>query len=99
MRITDRFANFAGTIRSSRENLVCEFLDVSTADDHEFRTEFDRQRYARYIHAIGCFQYGDGFLDELEAAYASGADKRPRFSLDPHVAEYANVRGAAKVAA
>ena len=89
MRITDRFPCFADTIRSSRHKLVSEFLDVSTAADHEFSAEIHRQRYARYIHSLGCLQYGDRFLQELEQAYAAGA-ARPTFSLDPQVAEVAN---------
>ena len=90
MRVTDRFDCFAETIRSSRDKLVSEFLDVSTAADHEFSKEIDRQRYARYIHSLGCFQYGDRFLQDLERVYASGVIARPTFSLDPHVAELAN---------
>lgn len=86
MRIK-RFENFGATLRSSRENLVNEFLDASTADDHEFSKEIDRQRYCRYIHAVGCLQYGQRFVDELEAHYASGVIARPAFSLDPFVAE------------
>lgn len=89
MRITDRFPRFADTICSSREKLVSEFLDISTAAEHEFSTEIDRKRYARYIHSLGCFQYGERFLKELEQAYAAGAP-RPTFSLDPQVAETAN---------
>lgn len=87
MRVTDRFKNFAATICSSRETLVSEFLDVSTAVDHEFQSGLERARYARYIHALGCFQYGQRFLDELEEAYASGVVARPAFSLDPAVVE------------
>jgi hypothetical protein len=86
MRIK-RFENFGATLRSSRENLVSEFLDASTADDHEFSKEIDRQRYCRYIHAVGCLQYGQRFIDDLEAHYASGVIARPDFSLDPFVAE------------
>ena len=66
MRIK-RFANFSSTLKSSRANLVNEFLDVSTAADHEFSREIDRQRYARYIHAVGCLSYGQKFVDDLEA--------------------------------
>ncbi len=98
MRVTDRFECFAETIRSSRDKLVSEFLDVSTAADHEFHNEINRQRYARYIHALGCLQYGQRFLDELETVYASGVVARPRFSLDPYAAEYANTRIEAKAA-
>lgn len=98
MRVADRFKNFAATISSSRENLVSEFLDVSTAADHEFRTEIDRQRYARYIHSLGSFQHGQKFLQELEDVYASGCAARPRFSLDPHVAELAHSLAVAKAA-
>lgn len=90
MRVTDRFECFAETIRSSRDKLVSEFIDVSTAADHEFSKEIHRQRYARYIHSLGCLQYGERFLQELERIYASGVVARPTFSLDPHVAEMAN---------
>jgi hypothetical protein len=79
MRIK-RFENFGATLKSSRENLVNGFLDVSTADDHEFSREIDRQRYARYIHAVGCLSYGQKFIDDLEAIYATGVVARPAFS-------------------
>ncbi|WP_230534440.1 hypothetical protein [Microvirga roseola] len=61
--------------------MVSEFLDVSTASDHEFNNEIDRQRYARYVHAVGCLQYGNKFLADLEAAYASGVVQRPAFPV------------------
>ena len=80
MRIK-RFTAFEKTIRSDRDTLVSEFLDVSTAADHEFSNELDRQRYARYIHAVGSLQYGDKFLADLEAVYARGVVPRPAFSV------------------
>ena len=80
MRIK-RFTAFEKTIRSDRDTLVSEFLDVSTAADHEFNNELDRQRYARYIHAVGCLQYGDKFLADLETVYASGVVQRPAFPV------------------
>jgi hypothetical protein len=86
MRIK-RFENFGATLHSIRENLVSEFLDASTAEDHGLCNELDRQRYCRYIHAVGCLQYGQRFIGDLEAAYASGVIARPAFSLDPSVAE------------
>jgi hypothetical protein len=76
-----RFASFDQILRSDRDTLVCEFLDVSTAPDHEFLNELERQRYARYIHAVGCLQYGSKFLDELESVYTSGVVKRPDFPV------------------
>lgn len=80
MRIR-RFSSFDKTIGSDRDTLVSEFLDVSTAPDHEFPNELGRQRYARYIHAVGCLQYGDKFLADLETVYASGVVPRPAFPV------------------
>ena len=80
MRIR-RFSSFDKTIGSDRDTLVSEFLDVSTAPDHEFPNELGRQRYARYIHAVGCLQYGDKFLADLEMVYASGVIQRPAFPV------------------
>jgi hypothetical protein len=80
MRIR-RFSSFDKTIGSDRDTLVSEFLNVSTATDHEFSNELGRQRYARYIHAVGCLQYGNKFLVDLETAYASGVVQRPAFPV------------------
>jgi hypothetical protein len=80
MRIR-RFSSFDKTIGSDRDTLVSEFLDVSTATDHEFSNLLGRQRYARYIHAVGCLQFGDKFLADLETAYASGVIRRPTFPV------------------
>jgi hypothetical protein len=80
MRIR-RFSSFDKTIGSDRDTLVSEFLDVSTATDHEFPNEIGRQRYSRYIHAVGCLQYGDKFLADLEAVYACGVVQRPAFPV------------------
>jgi hypothetical protein len=80
MRI-QRFKNLGAAMNASREDLVSEFLDASTAEDHEFSREIDRQRYCRFIHSVGCLSYGQKFMEDLEAVY---------FSLDPFVAETAN---------
>ncbi|WP_230534444.1 hypothetical protein [Microvirga roseola] len=53
MQRIKRFTAFESTCRSDCEPLVSEFLDVSTATVHEFTNDLGRQRYARYIHAVG----------------------------------------------
>lgn len=81
MQRIQRFTTFDKTIKSARETLVNEFLEISTVTEHEFTNELARQRYARYIHAVGCLQYGDKFLADLEATYATGVVARPTFPV------------------
>ncbi len=62
-----RFNSLQDATNGTQADLVAEYRNVRIADDHEFPSNLDRDRYARAIYTMGSFLYGHEFIAEVSA--------------------------------
>jgi hypothetical protein len=86
MRVT-RFNSLHDASEATQADLVAEYRNVRIADDHEFPSNLDRDRYARVIYTMGSFLYGHEFI-ALVGAEPESPDVMIQEGRYPHRACY-----------
>lgn len=82
-----RFNSLQEAASATREDLVAEYRNVRIADDHEFPSNLDRDRYARAIYTMGTFLYGHEFIG-LVGREPESPDVMIQEGRYPHRARY-----------
>jgi hypothetical protein len=62
-----RFKSLQDAAKASQADLVAEYRNIRFADDHEFPSNLDRDRYVRAIYTMGSYLYGHIFIAEVGA--------------------------------
>ncbi|WP_262029728.1 hypothetical protein [Microvirga sp. Mcv34] len=82
-----RFKSLEDAAKGSQADLVAEYRNVRFAEDHEFPSNLDRDRYARAIYTMGSFLYGHIFI-RLVGAEPESPDVMIQEGRYPHRARY-----------
>jgi hypothetical protein len=82
-----RFNSLQDAANATQEDLVAEYRNVRIADDHEFPSNLDRDRYARVIYTMGSFLYGHGYI-ALVGPEPESPDVMIQEGRYPHRARY-----------